>query len=48
MSWREMALKEKSSECTVIPEGALVLVGMSQVWKSSKLYPVLKSIQGGK
>ncbi|MFS7978670.1 hypothetical protein Hanom_Chr10g00918201 [Helianthus anomalus] len=36
------------SECTVIPEGALVMVGMSLLWCDIKLYPSFRRDDEGK
>ncbi|MFS7961413.1 hypothetical protein Hanom_Chr08g00714711 [Helianthus anomalus] len=35
-------------ECIVIPKGALVLIGISQTWKSNQLYPGFRSTDRGK
>ncbi|MFS7993329.1 hypothetical protein Hanom_Chr12g01092781 [Helianthus anomalus] len=44
MQWREMGPKDKRlyqcpSEYTVIPEGTLVMAGMSLLWRDIRLYP---------
>ncbi|MFS8021321.1 hypothetical protein Hanom_Chr16g01426011 [Helianthus anomalus] len=36
------------SECTVIPEGALVMAGMSMLWRDIKLYPSFRRDDEGK
>ncbi|MFS7925879.1 hypothetical protein Hanom_Chr04g00290381 [Helianthus anomalus] len=38
MQWREMGAKDKFKD-DVIPEGALVMVGMSLLWQDIRLYP---------
>ncbi|KAJ0715100.1 hypothetical protein HanPI659440_Chr13g0497241 [Helianthus annuus] len=41
-------LCECPSECTVIPEGALVMAGMSLLWRDIKLYPSFRRDNEGK
>ncbi|MFS7914380.1 putative phospholipase C, phosphatidylinositol-specific, Y domain-containing protein [Helianthus anomalus] len=41
-------LSKPPSECQVIPEGALVLVGMSLLWRDSRLYPAFQRFDNGK
>ncbi|MFS7928109.1 hypothetical protein Hanom_Chr04g00316991 [Helianthus anomalus] len=41
-------LSQHPSKCQVIPEGALVLVGMSLLWRDSRLYPAIQRFDNGK
>ncbi|KAJ0956724.1 hypothetical protein HanPSC8_Chr01g0018881 [Helianthus annuus] len=40
-------LSKHPSKCQVIPEGALVLVGMSLLWSDSRLYPAFQRFDNG-
>ncbi|KAJ0703966.1 hypothetical protein HanPI659440_Chr14g0557411 [Helianthus annuus] len=40
-------LSQHPSECTVIPEGALVMAGMSLLWRNSQLYPATQKVDEG-
>ncbi|KAM0046180.1 hypothetical protein Hdeb2414_s0009g00312901 [Helianthus debilis subsp. tardiflorus] len=40
-------LSKHPSECQVIPEGAPVLVGMSLLWRDSRLYPSFQRFDNG-
>ncbi|MFS7929955.1 hypothetical protein Hanom_Chr04g00338471 [Helianthus anomalus] len=40
-------LNQRPSECQVIPEGALVLDGMSLLWRDSRLYPTFQRVDNG-
>ncbi|KAM0036835.1 hypothetical protein Hdeb2414_s0014g00431021 [Helianthus debilis subsp. tardiflorus] len=40
-------LNKHPSECKVIPEGALVFVGMSLLWRDSWLYPAFQRFDNG-
>ncbi|KAM0071754.1 hypothetical protein Hdeb2414_s0001g00028851 [Helianthus debilis subsp. tardiflorus] len=40
-------LSKHPSECQVIPEGALVLVGISLLWRDSRLYPDFQRFENG-
>ncbi|MFS7942524.1 hypothetical protein Hanom_Chr06g00489361 [Helianthus anomalus] len=42
------SLTAHSSECTVIPKGALVLVAISLCWPNFQIYPAFNTIDGGK
>ncbi|MFS7921711.1 hypothetical protein Hanom_Chr03g00240121 [Helianthus anomalus] len=35
---------QRPSECTVISDGALVMAGMSLLWRNSRLYPAFQSV----
>ncbi|MFS7917628.1 hypothetical protein Hanom_Chr03g00191331 [Helianthus anomalus] len=41
-------LSQCPSECTVIPEGALVMAGMSLIWRDMRLYPSFQRDDEGK
>ncbi|MFS8003970.1 hypothetical protein Hanom_Chr13g01220071 [Helianthus anomalus] len=41
-------LSQHPSECQVIPKGALMLVGMSLMWRDSRLYPAFERFDNGK
>ncbi|KAJ0734651.1 hypothetical protein HanPI659440_Chr11g0422541 [Helianthus annuus] len=40
-------LSQRPSECTVIPEGALVMAWMSLLWRDSRLYPSFQRLDEG-
>ncbi|MFS7986704.1 hypothetical protein Hanom_Chr11g01013421 [Helianthus anomalus] len=40
-------LSQRPSECSVIPEGALVMAGMSLLWRNSRLYPAFQRLDEG-
>ncbi|MFS7920496.1 hypothetical protein Hanom_Chr03g00225571 [Helianthus anomalus] len=40
-------LSQRPSECSVIPEGALVMAGMSLLWRDSWLYPAFQRVDEG-
>ncbi|KAF5785045.1 hypothetical protein HanXRQr2_Chr10g0423991 [Helianthus annuus] len=40
-------LSQRPSECQVIPEGALLMAGMSLLRRNSRLYPVFQRVNGG-